>query len=321
MTRKMLICGATGFIGRNLLEYFGRQANYEVYGTYHDSPPVAFHGVRLVRADLTRREDVERVVRGMDIVVQAAATSSGVKDVIQNPSHHVTDNAVMNALIFRACYDYRVSQVVYFSCTAMYPYSEQPLRETDFDAKQELDPIVFGKAWTKVYNEKMCEYFAQQGSACWTVIRHSHVYGPYDKVDLEQTQNMSSMLAMVLAAPSGGAIEIRGDNSHGHDLLYVGDLVDFVERALDRQQAQYELFNVGGGYMICAEDLVKKIVRASGGDLVIRFNTNQTAVNMSPCLDCNKARELLGWTPETSLDEGLQETISWVLTQQTLTVT
>ena len=186
MTRKMLICGATGFIGRNMAEFFAGQDEIDVTGTYFRSKPQDHPGIRWVRADLTNRGEVEDVVNGADVVIQAAATTSGARDIVNSPAYHVTDNAVMNALLFRACFEQRVGHVLFFSCTTMYPSGDRPLRETDFDANAEIYPHYFGGAWTKVYNEKMCAFYAAQGTGRWTVLRHSNIYGPYDKYDLER---------------------------------------------------------------------------------------------------------------------------------------
>ena len=106
--QKILICGSTGFIGRNIAESFAENDDFEVYGTYLRSEPLNHHNIRMIKVDLTNKDDVSRVIKGMDIVIQAAATTSGAKDIVTKPYYHVTDNAVMNALIFRATYYFNV---------------------------------------------------------------------------------------------------------------------------------------------------------------------------------------------------------------------
>ena len=86
------------------------------------------------QADLRRPEDIERVIKGMDMVIQAAATTSGSKDIVTRPYIHVTDNAVMNSYLFRAAFEHKVKHVVFFSCTVMYQSSATALKESDFDA-------------------------------------------------------------------------------------------------------------------------------------------------------------------------------------------
>ena len=98
--KKILILGSTGFIGRNTAEYFAQNSNMEVYGTYLKSPPLDQKNVQMIQADLTNKEDVDRVVKGKNIIIQAAAVTSGIKDVAENPHAFISDNAVMNSLIF-----------------------------------------------------------------------------------------------------------------------------------------------------------------------------------------------------------------------------
>jgi GDP-L-fucose synthase len=311
MRKKVLICGCTGFIGRNLAETLADREGLEVFGTYHHSPPLDHPGIRMLHADLTDKEDVTRVVADMDVVIQTAAVTSGASDIVQRPHVHVADNAVMNALIFRAAFEAAVSHVVFLSCTTMYPSSDRPLAETDFDANARIYGPYFGGAWTKVYNEKMCEFYSRQGKARWTVIRHSNIYGPHDKYDLERSHVVGATVTKVETAPDGGTITVWGPGTEGRDLLYVADLVDFMETVLQRQQTPFEVFNVGGGHAIQVRELVRKIVEHSGKDLKIEHDVTKPTVRTSLCLDCTKAKQQIGWQPKVSLDEGIRKTLQW----------
>ena len=311
LKKKMLICGATGFIGRNCAEFFAAQGRYEVYGTYWRSDPVPHDTIQFVSADLTEKCDVRRAVEGMDIVIQAAATTSGARDIVNSPCTHVTDNAVMNALLFRAAFELGVSHLVFFSCTTMYGSSSRPVKETDFDANAPMYEGYFGGAWTKVYNEKMCEFYASQGSTRFTVARHSNIYGPYDKYDLERSHVFGATITKVETLPEGEALVIWGDGTQGRDLLHVSDLTRFVDAALTRQESAFELFNVGCGRIIEVKDLVAKIIQHSGKRLHVEHDLKKPTVNTSLCLDSSRAKDLLGWQPRVSLDDGIQGTLVW----------
>ena len=95
----LLICGATGFIGRNAVHFFSGLKGYKIRATYHSRPPFFSPNVEWVQADLTNYSDVERAFKGVNIVIQAAATTSGSADIVSKPYIHVTDNAVMNSLL------------------------------------------------------------------------------------------------------------------------------------------------------------------------------------------------------------------------------
>jgi len=309
--KKVLICGATGFIGGNTAGRFLEKGGFKVYGTYLNSKPWSNPKIKMVKADLTNKNDVARVVDGMDIVIQAAATTSGAKDIVTRPYYHVTDNVIMNALIFRAAYEYKVSRLVFFSCTTMYQPGEAPVKETDFDANKEMFPSYFGGGWTKVYNEKMCEFYSRIGAAKYTVIRHSNIYGPYDKYDLEKSHVFGATVTKVMTAQEGSDIVVWGEGEEERDLLYIADLVDFVVMAVEKQEKKFELYNVGYGSSISVADLVKKIIHHSGRKLGIKYDSSKPSIKTTLRLDTSRAKDAFGWSPKTSLDEGIKKTITW----------
>lgn len=311
MIKRVLICGATGFIGKNIAESFARTGGFDVHGTYLRSKPPDDPGIKMTRADLTNKADVDRVADGMDIIIQAAATTSGAKDIINKPHYHVADNAVMNSLMFRSAYEHKASHVVFFSCTNMYQSSDAPVKETDFDANKDMHPPYFGIGWTKVYIEKMCEFYSRMGNTKYTAIRHSNIYGPHDKFDLERSHVFGATMTKVLTAKNGGTIPVWGTGEEERDLLYVSDLVDFVRLAIAKQESNFELYNVGYGSSISVSDLVKKIVAHSGKDLKLEYDSSKPTIRTKLCLDTTKAKNSLGWAPKVSLDEGIQKTMDW----------
>lgn len=310
MKKKILVLGATGFIGRNLVEYFANQSDIELYGTYYKSAPIKCPNIQMIRADLTSKLDVDRVTKGMDVIIQAAAVTSGSKDVINNPVIHITDNAVMNSLIFKSAYDHSVPHVVFFSCTVMYHSSDMPLKETDFDANREIYPNYFGGAWNKIYFEKMCEFYARLGRNKYTAIRHSNIYGPYDKFDLEKSHVFGATMTKVLTAKDK-KISVWGAGEEERDLLYISDLIRFVEMVLSKQQSPFELYNVGYGSSISIKDLVQKIIDISGRQLAIEYDLSKPSIKTKLCLDSARAKEKLGWEPRVSLEEGIKKTLEW----------
>lgn len=308
--RKVLICGATGFIGRNITEALVKRDGLEVYGTYLKSKPLVHSGIRMIQADLTQQKDVDKAVEGMDFIIQAAATTSGAKDIVNKPYYHVTDNAVMNSLIFRLAYEHKVGHIVFFSCTVMYQSSSAPVRETDFDANKEIYPHYFGVGWTKVYIEKLCEFYSRIGPAKYTVIRHSNVYGPYDKFDLEKSHVFGATLTKVMTT-NDGKIVVWGSGEEERDLLYISDLVDFVLISLDKQKEKFQLCNVGYGSSVSVNDLVNKIIACSGKDIRIVHDLSKPTIKTKLCLDTSKAMTCFGWRPKVSLDDGIRKTIAW----------
>jgi nucleoside-diphosphate-sugar epimerase len=317
MKKRILVCGATGFIGRNIAEYFcGLRDKYEVRGTYFRSRPPSDKRIEAVKADLTDKSDVTRVMDGVDIVIQAAATTSGSKDILNKPYYHITDNTVMNALIFREAFEKKAARVIFFSCTLMYHSGDTPLKETDYDPSRPLYPAYFGGAWMKVYNEKMCEFYAGISDTAFTVIRHSNIYGPHDKYDLERSHVFGATVTKVMTAPDGGDITVWGDGSEARDLLYVSDIVSFVEAALEKQKTKFEIFNAGSSEAVSVKDLAARIIKHSGKSINVKHDLSKPGIKTKLCLDTSKALEHLGWKPSVSLDEGIRKTLEWYAKNQ-----
>lgn len=308
--KRVLVCGATGFIGRNIVEDFSRRGDLDVIGVCNKRPAFTHPGIEWVQADLTDARDVERCVKGVDVIVQAAATTSGSKDIVTRPYIHVTDNAVMNSLLFRAAHDHGVKHIVFFSCSVMYPSSDSPLAEEDFNASAGIHDRYFGVGWTKVYVEKMCQFYARLGRARYTVIRHSNVYGPHDKYDLERSHVFGATVTKVMTAADGRVV-MWGDGAEARDLLHVDDLVSFVRIAIERQAEPFALCNVGAGEAVSIKDLVRRIVAASGRDLTIEHDLSKPTIKTTLSLDCAKARRDFGWEPSIPLDRGIGMTVDW----------
>src|SRR5262249_50645374 len=106
-------------------------------------------------------------------------------------------------------------------------------------------------------------------------------------------------------------VDIWGNGEEARDFLYVGDLVDFVERALERQRERFALLNAGSGVAVSVNELARKIVAASGRALALRHDPSKPTIKTSLSLDCSKAAALLGWSPRTSLDAGIALTLDW----------
>ncbi len=307
--KKVLICGATGFIGRNMTEQLSQLDDYEVHAVRFQRPEYPCKNVIWHQADLRRPEDVERVVKGMDIIIQAAATTSGSKDIISRPYIHVTDNAIMNSYLFRSAFEHKIKHVLFFSCTVMYQSSDKALKESDFNANNPLHPRYFGVGNTKLYIEKMCEFYAGISDTKFTAIRHSNIYGSHDKYDLERSHVFGATITKVMQASD--KITVWGTGDEERDLLYIDDLVSFVDLAIQKQSEKYRLYNCGYGKAIAIKELVKKIVDYSGKSLKIEHDLSQPTIKTSLFLDCELAKKELGWKVKTDLDTGIQKTLTW----------
>jgi GDP-L-fucose synthase len=307
--KTILICGATGFIGRNIAEYYAQNDDYDVVGVFNHRPPFSHPRIRWLQANLTNPLEAAAVMVGVNILVQAAATTSGVKDIFSKPQTHVTDNAVMNSYLFRLAYENRVEHVIFFSCTIMLASNTQAQTEEDFDANAEIHPRYFGAGWTKFYLEKMCEFYASLGSTKFTAIRHSNVYGPHDKFDLETSHVCGATITKVMRA--SGSVTIWGSGEETRDLLYVQDLVCMVNCVIDKQAMNFAIYNCGGTASVSITELVNMVIYESRKSLILKYDLTKPTILNHLLLDCSKAKNELGWTPQFSLSQGIRKTVKW----------
>ena len=309
--KTILICGATGFIGRNLLDFYSKR-NYKIRATHFKRNPIeGYEGVEWIKCDLRDPVQIHKAVHGIDIIMQFAATTTGAKDIVSKPYIHVTDNAVMNSLLLREAFEQKVEHFIFPSCTIMYQKSEQALKESDFNPADEIQSFYYGAGHTKVYLENMCKFYAGFEKTKHTVIRHSNMYGPHDKYDLEKSHVTGATITKVMTAEGGGTINVWGTGEEKRDLLYVEDLIQFIDLAIEKQTNFYKLYNVGIGEGIRIKDLVKKVIECSGKDLSMEHDLTKPTVPTSLFLDCQKAKEDLGWEPNHTLEQGLKKALDW----------
>ncbi len=311
--RNLLITGATGFIGRNLVEYYAGRDDVNVYAVNFTRPAYDVPGVTWIQADLTKQDQVDALFSkfAVDEVVHAAATTSGAAQIVEKPYIHVADNAIMNSMMLRATFDYSVKHFVFFSCTIMYPPGDRPLREDDLDLNRELQKNYFPAGWTKMYIEKMCEFYARLGRTRYTVLRHSNVFGPHDKFDPERSHVFGGTVTKVMRAEENSNIQVWGTGEEGRDLLFVDDLVRCVDVVLDKQNQPYAMYNVGSERTIQVKQLVQKVIELSGKRLGTEHDLSKPTIPTTISIDCSRIREDLGWSAGADFDEAVRKTLHW----------
>ena len=155
----------------------------------------------------------------------------------------------------------------------------------------------------------MCEFYSSLGNTKYTAIRHSNIYGPYDKFDLERSHVFGATITKVMTASK--KITVWGKGKEKRDLLYIDDLISFVMLVIKKQKNNFELLNCGLGKDISINELVKKIIFLSKKKLDINYDLSKPNIPTYLTVNCDKAKKLLGWKPKTSLDNGIKKTLKW----------
>ncbi len=305
----MLICGANGFLGKNAVEKF--MGKYQIRAVDLNLPSNPQPGVEWIQADLTKKEDVQKVMKDVDVVLQYAAVSTGIRDAIERPYLHVTDNVVMNSFLMREAFEQNVEHFIFPSCTVMYNAAPNPVVEDDFNGVLDENSAYFGGGGMKVYLENVCKFYSKLGKTKFTVIRQSNLYGPHDKFQLEKSHVFAASITKVMIAQEGGEVVVWGDGSEKKDFIYVGDLMNFIELALNQQQSQFELVNLGGGEAVSIKNLVETIVDASKKNVKISYDLTKPTRKVSLEINSDKAKTLFNWQPKTDIKSGIGNVITW----------
>lgn len=308
MKLRILVCGGTGFIGTNLVNKFKKRKNITLTATYFKSKPKKDRSIKWINADLRNKKKVYQVLKNQHIVIQAAATTSGAKDILNKPYLHVTDNAIMNSLILQACYDLKINRFIFFSCTVMYPSKKKPLKEITIKEK-DIYKSYFGVAKTKLYVEDLCKFYSTISKIKYTCIRHSNIYGPHDKFDLKKSHFFGATINKIFN--SKNKLVIWGKGTERRDLLYIDDLINFVERVIRYQKSNFRIYNCGYGKHFSINEIVNKINYLSKRNLVIQNDLSKKSIETSLALNTSLAKKELGWKRKTSLNSGILKTLKW----------
>ena len=187
--------------------------------------------------------------------------------------------------------------------------SKENQKEEEFDETLEMYKSYYGVANTKVYIEKMCKFYSDLGMKT-TVIRHSNVYGPNDKYDLEKSHVLGATLRKIKMANDRDVLDVWGSGKARRDFLYIDDLSDFISKAYSNQKDKYGLFNCGMGSSISINELVDLAIEISKKKITFRNDLSKPDIPTALSLNCEKAFNLLGWKNKTSLRDGLFKTYS-----------
>lgn len=310
--KKILILGATGFIGRNLINLFVKKKNYRVFATFHKTKKINIKKLSWIKIDLTNPEEIKKLFKNkFDIVLQAAATTSGANVIVNSPQHHVTDNAIMNSLIMRACHEYKVKHVIFFSCTVMYPNSHTAQSENLNINTNKIFNKYYGVANTKLYIEKICEFYSNIGVTKFSCIRHSNIYGQYDKFDEQNSHFFGSTIRKVINLKDNETLSVWGKCNEKRDMLHIDDLLRFVEILINKQKKKFELINCSYGESFKIIDIIKMIIEISKKKLIIKHDLSKPSLGINILVKNKKAKMEYKWKPYIKIKNGIYKTLKW----------
>jgi len=308
--KKVLVTGATGFIGTNMInELLARGA--KVRGTVHKKEPfIKNENLEYVNADLTLKADCLRAAEGMDQVIMCAASTAGAGVMEKTPLALVTPNVVMNTYMLEAAYEAGVEKFLFLSSNAVYPPYEYPVKEEEMMSDQPFAKY-YPISWMKRFGEILCETYSQRIKKPMKaiVVRPANTYGPFDDFDWESSHMVPALIRKVVERKD--PIEVWGDGTEIKDLIYVDDFVRGALLALEKMET-YDPVNIGTGVQVSVKDVLQAALDAEGfTDARISYDVSKPTMIPKRLLDVSKAERVLGFKAETSLRDGIRKTVAW----------
>jgi GDP-L-fucose synthase len=308
---RVLVAGATGFIGRNLSARLVA-SGAKVRGAARSAEPRRrIEGVEYLRADLTRPDDCRRAVQGMDVVFMCAASTAGAAVMTTTPLAQVTPNVVMNAHVMDAAYAAGVRKFVFISSSAAYPPTDaRPVTEDEMFLGDPYD-VYYSVGWMKRYAEVLCRIYATKITRPMptVVVRPSNAYGPWDKFDFAVSHVTGALIRRVVERHR--PLEVWGTGEDVRDLIYIDDLVEGIVRATEHE-APHVVVNIASGRGHSVREVLETLLEVDGyTDAEVRFDPTRPRTIPIRLVDTSHAKTLLGFEARTSLREGLQRTVAW----------
>lgn len=300
--RKVLVTGGAGFLGRHVVARLKAHEGVEVFAPRSaDYNLVEMEGVKRLYADTQP-----------DLVIHLAAVVGGIGANQKNPGRFFYNNLMMGAQLIEQARHYDVSKFVAVGTVCAYPkFTPVPFKEDDlWNGYPEETNAPYGLA-KKMMLVQAQSYREQYGFNAIFLLP-ANLYGPDDNADLESSHVIPALIRKCVEARRNQAefIEVWGTGKASREFLYVEDCADALVRAAALYD-EAEPVNIGTGKEISIADLVKLIVRLTGFEGEIRWQTDKPDGQPRRSLDVSRAAEKFGFRAQTSLEEGLKQTIAW----------
>lgn len=335
--RRVLVCGAGGFIGSHLArELFNRGHFVRAVDIKWDGYLVEPYYDEKKTLDLRAPAATRMALADIDWVFQLAADMGGIGYITEKAADVVYNNALINLNVAKAAAEARgalpnsqhgnpVSTLaefharctegprVFFSSSAcVYPNYKQtdaqvkPLAESD---AMPADPNeAYG--WEKLFSEIVYQSFARDYKLDIRVARFHNVYGPEGTWDGGKEKAPAALCRKVAQAKSGGAIEVWGDGKATRSFCYVTDCVEAVIRLME--SGHTEPINIGSDRLVTVDELAQMAIMASGKRLAIQHDVSKPQGVRGRNADLTLVKQVLNWAPKVSLEDGMRNTYKWI---------
>jgi GDP-D-mannose 3',5'-epimerase len=324
--KKVLVCGAGGFIGGHLALYL-KNKGYWVRGVdlkCNEFRPIHLFVDEFIVGDLRDPTIVSSVVEDIDEIYQLAADMGGAGFVFtgENDADIMHNSALINLNIAYEAVRSKVEKVFYSSSACMYPEHNQMdpnnpncVESSAYPANPDSE---YG--WEKLFSERLFLSFMRNKNLQVRIARFHNIFGEYGTWTGGREKAPAAFCRKVAEAEDGSSIEVWGPGSQTRSFLHVSECVEAVHRLM--QSDFTGPVNIGSEEMISINDFAQMAINISGKNLTIdniqgdRFETKYG----HPCpigvngrnSDNTLYKKKLGWSVSEPLINGMRKTYEWI---------
>jgi nucleoside-diphosphate-sugar epimerase len=310
---RVLVTGAGGFVGHHLVSYL-KKLGYGVRGVDIREPEFGETCAdEFLVLDLRNANDCLTATRGVEEVYAVAADMGGMGYISTHHSRILRDNLLIDVHTLDAARINAVSRLFYASSACVYPEYRQneaevtPLKEEDvYPAQPQC-----GYGWEKLTAERLCSHYREEYGIETRVARLHNIFGPQGAWQGGREKAPAALCRKVALAKLSGSkdVEIWGDGEQTRSFCYVDDCVEGIHRLMRSDWG--EPLNLGQDRIVTINELADMIAEIAGISVVKRFADGPQGVR-GRSSDNTRVRQVLGWEPRVSLQEGLRHTYQWI---------
>jgi GDP-D-mannose 3',5'-epimerase len=309
---RILVTGAGGFIGHHLVKRLKREG-FWVRGVDIKSPEYeASDANEFEPLDLRRWSDCLLATRGVSQVYNLAADMGGIGYITAAHASIAHNNTLINTYMLEAARVQGVTLFLFSSSACIYAQNKQkeanvtPLKEEDaYPADAEK-----GYGWEKLWAEQLCQYYREDYGLDTRIVRFHNVYGPLGTYEGGKEKAPAAISRKVALLEYGDEIEVWGDGQQTRSFMYVDDCVEGLMRLMASNYV--DPLNLGTEELISIDDLVDLVSKIADKKLVKRHDLNKPQGVRGRNSDNSRLRQVLGWEPSISLEQGLLVTYNWI---------
>lgn len=230
------------------------------------------------------------------------AARAGVRPSIDDPFVYVHSNVEGTTRLLEVARRHKCKHFVFASSSSVYGGSKKELFSELDDVSNPVSPYAATKKACELLGSTYHHLYKMPVAA----LRFFTVYGPRGRPDMAAFKFISRV-------SHGEELHQYGDGSTSRDYTYIDDIVDGCIRTLDRPSG-FQIYNLGNGKPVRLSAFINLVAKSVGRPANIKILPDQPGDVPRTCADISKARQLLGYDPKTSFEQGIQNTVDWFQT-------